>query len=63
MLELLPFGILALFIEWCVRGVRRLLRGARARTGPTGFRETVATAGSSAWRQSRWMGACWLALA
>ena len=62
MLELLPFGIVALFIEWCVRGVRRLVRGARARTGPTRSVQSLAAAGRGAWRQSRWMGACWLAL-
>ena len=62
MLELLPFGILALFIEWCVRGVRRLVRGPRARAAAS----DPATRGHGttrlAWRQSRWMGACWLAL-
>ena len=58
MLELLPFGIL----EWCVRGIRRLVRGARARTGPTHSAETLETPGRAAWRQSKWMGACWLAL-
>lgn len=62
MLELLPFGILALFIEWCVRGVRRLVRGPRARAAAS----DPATRGHGttrlAWRQSRWMGTCWLAL-
>ena len=62
MQELLPFGLLALFLEWCVRGTRRLARGRRA---PTATSDPAAACGSAtrlAWRQSRWMGACWLAL-
>ena len=62
MLELLPFGLLALFVEWCTRGIRRLVRGARARTGPSRSAKPLETAGRFAWRRSRWMGACWLAL-
>lgn len=62
MVELLPFVILALFIEWCVRGVRRLLRAPRE---PTTSSDPAAARGPAArvpWRESRWMGACWLAL-
>ena len=62
MLELLPFGVLALCLEWCVRGVRRLVRGPRARApvpDPAAPRNTTTRL---AWRQSRWMGAFWLAL-
>ncbi len=62
MMELLPFGILALFLEWCVRGIRRLVRGPRAHAAASDPAAPRKRTTRLACRQSRWMGACWLAL-
>ena len=62
MWALLPFGIVALFLEWCVRGIRRLVRGRRERTLASAPAATGKSGARSSWRQSRWMGAFWLAL-
>ena len=62
MWDLLPFGIVALFLEWCVRGIRRLVRGRRERTLASAPAATGKSGARSSWRQSKWMGAFWLAL-
>ena len=61
MWELLPFGIVALLLEWCVRGIR-LVRGRRERIPASAPAATGKSDARSSWRQSRWMGAFWLAL-